>query len=118
MQYVLLIYQGTLWGALPNLSDDEKNAIVGEYGEINNAPGVTPGLPLGLPEDATTVRVQDGKTPSSDGPYIGIEEPSAAGTSSKPTISTPRSNLPHGFQRRAVAARLRSDRSAPTGSGG
>src|SRR5512133_681110 len=74
MQYVLLIFQGTFWRALPDLSDDEKKAIAAEYGEINHAPGVTPGLPLGLPEDATTVRVQDGKTLSSDGPYIGTEE--------------------------------------------
>ncbi len=74
MQYVLLIYQGTFWGALPDLSEDEKKAIVAEYGEINDAPGVTPGLPLGLPEDATSVRVQDGKTLTSDGPYIGTEE--------------------------------------------
>jgi hypothetical protein len=74
MQYVLLIYQGTFWGALSDLSEDEKNALVAEYGEINHALGVTPGLPLGLPEDATTVRVQDGKTLTSAGPYIGTEE--------------------------------------------
>jgi hypothetical protein len=74
MQYVLLIYQGTFWGARSDLSEDEKNALVAEYGEINHAPGVTPGLPLGLPEDATTVRVQDGKMLTSDGPYIGTEE--------------------------------------------
>jgi hypothetical protein len=74
MQYVLLIYQGTFWGALPHLSDDEKKTIAAEYGEINQMPDVTPGLPLGLPEDATTMRVQDGKTLSSDGPYIGTEQ--------------------------------------------
>jgi hypothetical protein len=74
MQYVLLIYQGTAWGALPDLSDDEKKALVAEYGEINQMTDVTPGLPLGLPQDATTVRVQDGKTLTSDGPYIGTEE--------------------------------------------
>jgi hypothetical protein len=28
MQYVLLIYQGTFWGALSDLSEDEKNALV------------------------------------------------------------------------------------------
>jgi hypothetical protein len=59
MQYVLLIYQGTFWGALSDLSEDERKALVAEYGEINHAPGVTPGLPLGLPEDATSVRVQE-----------------------------------------------------------
>lgn len=42
MQYVLLIYQGTFWGALPDLSEDEKKAIVAEYGEINQTPDVNP----------------------------------------------------------------------------
>jgi hypothetical protein len=74
MQYVLLIYQGTFWGALSDLSDDEKKALVAEYGEINQMPDVTTGLPLGLPENATTVRVQDGNTLTGDGPYIGTEQ--------------------------------------------
>ena len=74
MQYVLLIYQGTFWGALSDLSDDEKRALVAEYGEINQMPDVTTGLPLGLPADATSVRVQDGKTLTGDGPYIGTKE--------------------------------------------
>jgi hypothetical protein len=29
-------------------------------------------LPLGLPENATTVRVRDAKTLTSDGPFVGI----------------------------------------------
>jgi hypothetical protein len=74
MQYVLLIYQGTFWGARSDLSEDKRNGLIAEYGEINHAPGITPGLPLGLPEDATTVRVQDGTTLTSDGPYIGTKE--------------------------------------------
>src|SRR5262245_65555941 len=74
MQYVLLIYQGTFWGALSDLSDDEKRALVAEYGAINQMPDVTTGLPLGLPGNATTVRVQNGNTLTSDGPYIGTEQ--------------------------------------------
>jgi len=74
MQFVLLIYQGTT--ATPTeenwaiYSDDEKKQIYGEYAEINTSPGVTPGLPLGLPKDAMTVRVQDGKTLTTNGPYV------------------------------------------------
>ena len=45
MQYVLLNYQGTFWGALSDLSDDEKKALVAEYGEINQLTDVTPRLP-------------------------------------------------------------------------
>ena len=78
MNYVLLIYQGTTplpgsdaWEALP---DDEHKAIYADYGAINQTPGVTPGLPLGLPENATTVRVEDGKTLSAEGPYVGMKE--------------------------------------------
>lgn len=36
--------------------------------------GVTPGLPMGLPQSATTVRVEDGETVTTDGPVIGIKE--------------------------------------------
>jgi hypothetical protein len=32
---------------------------------------VSPGLPLGLPEKARTVRVKDGKTVATEGPYTG-----------------------------------------------
>jgi hypothetical protein len=82
MQYVLLIYQGTTpipstpeWAALP---EDEQKRIytesAAEYAAINRTPGVTPGVPLGLPENATTVRVQDGKTLTTDGPFVEIKE--------------------------------------------
>ena len=37
--------------------------------EWNESPGVTPGLPLGLAETATTVRVVDGTVVATDGPY-------------------------------------------------
>jgi hypothetical protein len=73
MQYVLLIYQGTT-PRTETLSEEEYKAIGAEYGAINRTPGVTPGLPLGLPENATTVRVQDGKTLTTDGPFVEIKE--------------------------------------------
>jgi hypothetical protein len=78
MQYVMLIYQGTTplpgtdtWEALP---EDEQKAIYADYGALNKTSGVTPGLPLGLPENATTVRVQDGKTLTTDGPFVSVKE--------------------------------------------
>jgi hypothetical protein len=73
MQYVLLIYQGTSPRA-ETLSEEEYKATGAEYGAINRRPGVTPGLPLGLPENATTVRVQNGKTLTTDGPFVEIKE--------------------------------------------
>jgi hypothetical protein len=74
MQFVLLIYQGTT--PLPNseewktFSDEEKKRIYTEYEAVNKTPGVTPGLPLGLPKDATTVRVQNGETLATKGPFV------------------------------------------------
>jgi hypothetical protein len=78
MKYVILIYQGST--PLPNseawdaLSEDEQKQIYADYGAVNQTLGVTPGLALGLPENATTVRVQGGKTLITDGPFVGMKE--------------------------------------------
>jgi hypothetical protein len=40
---------------------------------------------VGLPENATTVRVQDGKTLTTDGPFVELKRRSAASTSWRPT---------------------------------
>ncbi len=78
MKYVLLIHHGDspLPGtpAWEGLSEDEQKAIYADYGAINKTPGVTPGLPLGLAENATTVRVQNGKTLTTDGPFVAVKE--------------------------------------------
>jgi hypothetical protein len=74
MQFVLLIYQGTT--PLPNsdawssLSEAEQKAMYADYAALNKTPGLAPGLPLGLPRDARTVRVENGRTVTSDGPYV------------------------------------------------
>ncbi len=75
MKYVLMIYQGptpTLpgsdrWKALP---EAEQKAIYADYAEINKSAGVTPGLPLGLPNAAKTVQVGRGKPEVKDGTYL------------------------------------------------
>ena len=78
MKYMLLIHQGST--PLPgsdeweSLSDDEKKAVYGAYQSINQTPGVSPGVRMGPPETATTVRVQDGKTLTTDGPFVEIKE--------------------------------------------
>jgi hypothetical protein len=79
MKYMLLIHQGTAptpyspeeW---EKLSEDERNAIFRDYQAINDTPGVSPGVQLAPPETATTVRVQDGKTLATDGPFVEIKE--------------------------------------------
>ena len=78
MKYVMLIYQGT--APLPGsdaaaaLSEEEQKQIYAGYAAVTETAGVTPGPPMGLPENATTVRVQDGKTLTTDGPFVGMKE--------------------------------------------
>jgi hypothetical protein len=78
MKYMLLIHQGTTptppSEAWDNLSEDEKGAVYAAYREINETPGVTSGLQLSPPETATTVRVADGRTLTTDGPFVEIKE--------------------------------------------
>jgi len=79
MKYMLLIHQGAAptprspdeW---ESLSEDERKAIHGAYKAINETPGVSPGLQLQPPEAATTVRVKDGKTLTTDGPFAETKE--------------------------------------------
>ena len=79
VKYMLLIHQGdTPTPASPEawatLSQDEQQAVYADYQAINQTPGVTPGMGLDLPETATTVRVKDGKTLTTDGPFVEIKE--------------------------------------------
>jgi hypothetical protein len=79
MKYMLLIHQGTtpLPGseAWDNLSDEAKGAVYAAYKTINETPGVTPApVQMQPPETATTVRVQDGRTLTTDGPFVEMKE--------------------------------------------
>ena len=78
MKYMLLIHQGDTptpgseeW---ERLSEDEQKGVYVAYQAINQTPGVTPGLWLQPPEAATTVRVEDGKTLTTDGPFVAVKE--------------------------------------------
>ena len=44
------------------------------YQSINETPGVTPGQQMQGPETATTVRVADGTTLTTDGPFAELKE--------------------------------------------
>jgi hypothetical protein len=79
MRYMLLIHQGDAPTprtpeAWARLSEDEQKAVVADYQAINQTPGVSPGLQLEEPETATTVRVEDGKTLTTDGPFVAVKE--------------------------------------------
>src|SRR4026207_1426864 len=74
MKYAMLIYQGTALERQAELSEEEQKQVYADYQGISQTPGVTPGVPMGLPENATTVRVEGGKTLTTDGPFIGMKE--------------------------------------------
>ena len=74
MKYMLLIHSSEAAGEFEKLSEDEQNANFGEYMAISQAPGVSDGNQLQPTETATTVRVQDGKTLTTDGPFVELKE--------------------------------------------
>ena len=78
MKYMLLIHQGDTptppseeW---ERLSEEEKGAVYADYQTINETPGVTSGVHMQPPETATTVRVEDGRTLTTDGPFVAVKE--------------------------------------------
>jgi hypothetical protein len=79
MKYMLLIHQGDTptprdpeaWG---RLSPEAQQSVYQDYKAVTSTPGVTPGEQMGPPDTATTVRVQDGKVLTTDGPFIETKE--------------------------------------------
>ena len=79
MKYMLLIYQGTTpvpgTEAWDGLSQEEQGAVYAAYKSLNETPGFTPGAAqMQSPDTATTVRVQDGRTLTTDGPFAELKE--------------------------------------------
>jgi hypothetical protein len=79
MKYMLLIQHGEMAtpddaDAWSRLSAEEQRAVAADYQAINKTPGVTPGEWMQPPESATTVRVQDGQTLTTDGPFVETKE--------------------------------------------
>ena len=75
MKFVLIIFQGPTptvpgtdrWKALP---EAQQKAVYEDYAKLNETEGLTPGLPLGLPDAARTVQVRDGKSQVKNGTYL------------------------------------------------
>ncbi len=72
MRYMLLIYAND--NGWESRSQAERDAITAEYGAINQAPGIVGGDQLQPTATSTTVRVQDGATLTTDGPFIETKE--------------------------------------------
>ena len=74
MKYLFQNYPGRAVEEFERLSADEQEAIVAEYRAIWHLPGVVGGGQLQPAETATTVRVQNGETLLTDGPFIDAKE--------------------------------------------
>ena len=72
MKYLLQNYTDP--ELVARLSPDELEAVRGEYLAVLRSPGVLDGQQLQPVETATTVRVKDGETLLTDGPFVEAKE--------------------------------------------
>ena len=72
MKYAMLIHYKP--GYYEALSEDEQKAVLAEYTALRDDPRRVASGQLQPIETATTVRVQDGQTLTSDGPYADTKE--------------------------------------------
>jgi hypothetical protein len=72
MKYALLIYSKP--GSHESLSEDEYKTVNGEYMALSDDPRCLSGAQLQPIETATTVRVEDGRTLTTDGPFADTKE--------------------------------------------
>jgi hypothetical protein len=72
MQYALLVY--TREGMLDGLSESERQDNYQEYVAVAELPGLLATAQLEPVETATTVRVSDGRTLTTDGPFADTKE--------------------------------------------
>ena len=74
MKYVLLIYSQDAPERWAALSEAEQQAVMREYEAISHEPGTLDGAQLQRAETATTVRVENGATLTTDGPFAETKE--------------------------------------------
>ena len=74
MKYMMLINLGPQARDWQSLPEQERDAVVAGWKDLNATPGLTPGNQLQAPDTATTVRVQGGQTLTTDGPYVETKE--------------------------------------------
>ena len=76
MQYMLLIYDDEQ--TMAAMSEDERGALHAAYGsftqELQSAGAMTGGAPLDSIRTATSVRVRNGETLTTDGPFAETKE--------------------------------------------
>lgn len=75
MKYMIQIYGNITRDQFAAMTEDEQRQLYADWGAINQTPGVTPApFQLDDPASATTIRVQDGRTLVTDGPFAQTKE--------------------------------------------
>ena len=72
MQYMLLIYDDP--NAWPEFSEEEYGKVYAEYAAVSQLPNTKHSAQLQGTETARSVRVKDGETVVSDGPFAETKE--------------------------------------------
>ena len=72
MKYAMLIYSKP--GSFEGLPEGEQQAVLSEYFALREDPRCLDGAGLQGTETATTIRVDDGRTLTTDGPYADTKE--------------------------------------------
>jgi hypothetical protein len=74
MKYALLIYSTETRAQFDRLPEEQQRSILGEYLAIGRLPGTYAGEQLQPATTATTVRVENGETLTTDGPFAETKE--------------------------------------------
>jgi hypothetical protein len=74
VKYALLIYGNEARNQFDRMPPDQQQAILGEYFAISDLPGTYGGEQLQPTATATTVRVENGETLTTDGPFTETKE--------------------------------------------
>jgi hypothetical protein len=74
LKYALLIYSTEARDEFDRLPEAEQQSIMSEYFAISKLPGAYGGEQLQPADTATTVRVDDGETLTTDGPFADTKE--------------------------------------------
>jgi hypothetical protein len=72
MKYALLIHERP--GSMDGLGEHERTAVYSEYMALRAEPTCLSGAQLQPVQTATTVRVKDGQTLTTDGPFADTKE--------------------------------------------
>jgi hypothetical protein len=72
MKYAALVYTDP--ASFERLSDEERQGVSSEYMAVSQDPRCVEGAQLQPVSTATTVRVQDGRTLTTDGPFADTKE--------------------------------------------